>query len=300
MNPSTATFDPWTAHASVYREKVFEHAFLADLTRALLVEGRRCEVLRAEFDGSGFDVALECDGVLRHVQLKAMRADGKRADVDIHTALAAKPSGCVIWLMVDPQTFQTTAFRWFGGEPGRPLPPLGDKLVRHTKADSQGVKAERADLRKVGRGRFETLPTMEAVIERLFGNGAQRELIQLRAHLARHLQLGPGTPDWMLLAQVGVFTSLPSRLDESTMVEFTHLVDGYALAGRATPGRGQAALCESRPEVFDDETRPSAIWAAMFIEHRRLRFGDGELTADDCRWFDSAYGQLRRLLTELR
>lgn len=288
-------FDPWGPHATVLREKVFEHAFLGDLTRTLLRAGRRCEVLRAEFDGSGFDVALEADGVLRHVQLKAMKANGKRAHVDIHTALAAKPSGCVVWMLIDPETFETTAYRWFGGPPGRPLPALGDKAVRHTKADSEGKKAERPDLREVRRGRFETVPSLDGLIERLFGDEATRDVMRLRAHLASRPLLPAGAQPWMRLVQHGVFDALPERLDEFEMVEFTHLADGYALAGLCTPEEIQGALCERRPDVDSIGHRPTALWAAMFIEHRRLRFQDRGLTVGDQAWFESAYHGLRRL-----
>ena len=290
------TFDPWAPHASVLREKVFEHLFLGDLTRTLLRSGRRCEVLRAEFDGSGFDVALEAEGVLRHVQLKAMRADGKRAHVDIHMALAAKPSGCVVWMLVDPATFETTAYRWFGAQPGQPLPALGDKAVRHTKADSQGVKAERADLRQLGRGRFETIPDMEGLIERLFGDQRMRDVLALRAHLAARPPLPASARLWMRLVQHGVFDALPELLDELELIELTHLADGYALAGLTNPEQIQNALCDIRPDIESIPPQPSALWAAMFIEHRRLRFQDRGLTVDDQAWFESGYGELRRLL----
>lgn len=290
------TFDPWAPHASVLREKVLEHLFLGDLTRTLLKSGRRCEVLRAEFDGSGFDVALEAEGVLRHVQLKAMRADGKRAHVDIHMALAAKPSGCVVWMLVDPATFQTTAYRWFGAEPGQPLPALGEKAVRHTKADSQGVKAERADLRQLGRGRFETIPDMEELIERLFGDVRMRDVMALRAHLSSRLPLPAEASPWMRLVQLGVFDALPEKLDEFEMIEFTHLADGYALAGLSTPEQIQDALRNPRPDLRSLNRQPSARWAAMFIEHRRLRFENRDLTVDDQDWFESAYRELRRSL----
>lgn len=290
------TFDPWAPHASVLREKVFEHLFLGDLTRTLLKSGRRCEVLRAEFDGSGFDLALEADGILRHVQLKAMKANGKRAHVDIHSALAAKPSGCVVWMLIDPETFETTAYRWFGGQPGQPLPTLGDKAVRHTKGDSQGVKAERPDLREVRRGRFETVPGLDGLIERLFGDEAVRDVTRLSAHLAsRPLLLAEARP-WMRLVQHGVFDALPERLDELEMVEFTHLADGYALAGLCTPEEIQDALCSRRPDIGSIDRRPTALWAAMFIEHRRLRVQHRELTADDRSWFESAYCELRLIL----
>ncbi|RZJ02123.1 MAG: hypothetical protein EON90_00575 [Brevundimonas sp.] len=281
------------------REKVFEHLFLGELTRTLLKSGRRCEVLRAEFDGSGFDVALEAEGVLRHVQLKAMRADGKRAHVDIHTALTAKPSGCVVWMLVDPSTFEATAYRWFGAPPGQPLPALGDKAVRHNKADSQGVKAERADLRQLGRGRFETIADMEGLIERLFGDERTRDVLALRAHLASRQSLPESASPWMRLVQHGVFDALPERVSELELIDLTHLADGYALAGLNTPERIQDALCNRRPDIGSVSPQPSSLWAAMFIEHRRLRFQDRALTAVDQHWFESAYRELRRLLLRL-
>jgi hypothetical protein len=293
----TSKFDPWGPHASVLREKVFEHAFLADLTRTLLRAGRRCEVLRAEFDGSGFDVALEADGVLRHVQLKGMRADGKRAYVDIHTALAAKPSGCVVWMLIDPETFETTAYRWFGGLAGQPLPDLGDKPVRHTKADSQGVKTERCDLRQLGRGRFETVPYMDGLIERLFGNALTRDIVRLRAHLAARPPLPAEAIPWMRLVQRGVFDVLPDRLGEDELVEFTHLADGYELAGLSTPEGIQTALAGASPPDVGDEVPPSALWAAMFVEHRRLRFQGQALTTGEQQWFQVAYQRLRQILS---
>ena len=75
-----------------------------------------------------------------------------------------------------------------------------------------------------------------------------------------------------------------------------HLADGYALAGLSTPEEIQNALCERRPEVRSIGHRPTALWAAMFIEHRRLRFQDRELTADDRHWFESGYRELRLML----
>jgi hypothetical protein len=293
-------FDPWAGQATTLREKVFEHLFLGELTRALLRSRRRCEVLRAEFDGSGFDVALEAEGVLRHVQLKAMRADGKRANVDIHTALATKPSGCVIWMLVDPTTFDVTKWRWFGGKPGEPLPPLGNKLVKHSKANSEGLKAERPDLRHVGRGRFETISSMETLIERLFGDAPTRDILALQTHLLRQPTMGSDAPAWMRLAQRGLFDALPDRLNELEMVDFAHLVDGYDLAGLLTPTAIQNALCERRPDWASPGTSPTELWAAIFIEHRRLRFGDGEMSQDQHQWFDGAYHRLRALLQPVR
>ncbi|HYG27087.1 MAG TPA: hypothetical protein VD906_09280 [Caulobacteraceae bacterium] len=291
-----APFDPWSPHASVLREKMFEHLFLGDLTRSLLRAGRRCEVLRPEYDGSGYDLVMEADGVLRHVQLKAMRSDGKRAYVDIHVDLASKPSGCVVWMLVDPESFTTRAYRWFGASAGRPLPDLGDRSARHTKADSSGLKAERPMLRRLPKSSFQTLDTMDEMIERLFGDVRERDLTSLRAHLREQPPLPASATAWQRLVRHGEFDALPERLDELEMVDFVHLVDGYALAGHAGPDAMQMALNAPRPDLTCAELLPSQIWAAMFVEHRRLRFENRALTEEEGRWFDESYQRLQPLL----
>lgn len=289
-------FDPWSPHASVLREKVFEHLFLGDLTRALLRAGRRCEVLRAEYDGAGYDLVLEADGILRHVQLKAMRADGKRAHVDVNIELASKPSGCVVWMLVDPETFTTTRYRWFGGAPGQPLPPLGDRPVRHTKADSRGVKAERPGLRQLGRSQFTTVDTMDQLLERLFGDERARDIHRLRLHLACQPASQTASPAWLRLVRLGQFDALPDQLDPDDLVRFSHLVDGYALAGLTEPDMIQGALAGPRPGLDQPDLLASDLWAAMFIEHRRLRFAGQEAYASDQKWFRAAYSRLKVLL----
>jgi len=286
-------FDPWSPHASVLREKVFEHLFLGDLTRALLRAGRRCEVLRAEYDGAGYDLVLEADGILRHVQLKAMRADGKRAHVDVNIELASKPSGCVIWMLVDPETFTTTRYRWFGGAPGQPLPALGDRPVRHTKADSRGVKAERPGLRQLARSRFTAVDTMDQLLERLFGDRHARDIHRLRLHLTCQPAPQTTSPAWLRLVRLGHFGALPDQLGPDDMVRFTHLVDGYDLAGLTEPDMIQSALAGPRPGLDQPDLLASDLWAAMFIEHRRLRFAGLETcVSDDHNWFCEAYANL--------
>lgn len=49
------------------------------------------------------------------------------------------------------------------------MPPLGDRVARHTKGDRTGRKAERPNIRVLAKSRFEVLPTMDAVARELFG-----------------------------------------------------------------------------------------------------------------------------------
>jgi hypothetical protein len=87
----------------------------------------------------------------------------------VSLSLAKKRGACVIWIIFDAETMKLGPYLWFGGGVGEPLPALGDRVARHTKADKAGVKAERPNLRVVGRGSFKTLESMEEVVDKLFG-----------------------------------------------------------------------------------------------------------------------------------
>ena len=111
---------------SSLREKVIEHLFVGELLRVLWRQGRTdFEVLRAEVDNGGYDLAIECGGVLRHIQLKSSHSTARTGYVNVHINLSAKPSGCVIWILFDPETLELGPFRWLGSEPGVGLGDLG-------------------------------------------------------------------------------------------------------------------------------------------------------------------------------
>jgi hypothetical protein len=155
---------------SSLRERVIEHLFVGDLLRTLWRQGRRdVEVLHAEVDLAGYDIVVECGGTMRHVQFKSSYRGAKTASVKVHVNLAAKACGCVVWVMFDPATLELGPFRWLGGAPGERMAPLGDRVARHTKADSRGRKAERPSHRVVRRSAFRELAAMEDVAAALFG-----------------------------------------------------------------------------------------------------------------------------------
>jgi len=57
---------------SDYYEKLVEHLFIADiLTAALLIYKVQIEIHRAEIDIFGYDLVLECNGIIIHIQLKS-------------------------------------------------------------------------------------------------------------------------------------------------------------------------------------------------------------------------------------
>ena len=171
-------------HSSL-REKVLEHLFVGDLLRCLWRLGRRdIELLRAEVDYAGYDLVLECNGWVRHIQLKSSHGTSAASFVTAHVGLTRKPSACVIWIRFDPATMQLGPFLWLGAEPGQALASLGDQLARHTKADRTGTKSVRPNIRVIKRTAFRELSTIEEVASELFGLGE-------RTDDGRGLNLGP-------------------------------------------------------------------------------------------------------------
>jgi hypothetical protein len=73
---------------SSLREKILEHLFIGELLRCLWRFGRRdIELLRAEVDFRGYDLALECNGCLRHIQLKSSHRGSAARSISAQIAL---------------------------------------------------------------------------------------------------------------------------------------------------------------------------------------------------------------------
>jgi hypothetical protein len=256
-------FDLWSAGHSVLREKVLEHIFLAELSKVLLLKMHTpFEVLRAEFDAHGYDIVLEARGILRHVQLKAMRKGGKRTRVDISRELERKSGGCVIWHVVDENTLALGPFFWLGGAPGEPLPALEGRVTRHTRPNAAGLKAERQGLREIRMAQFTRLNSMEEVARALFGQGALDHTQLLEEHLAeREIRLRE--------------IEVPEDLNWASSSDLAHLIDGYALAEVAGLGDSHAFQARMRREAERSrrwEGSALELWVALFLEHRREHF----------------------------
>lgn len=156
---------------SSYRERLIEHLFVGELLKHSWL-GRRygLEVAKPEVDNSGYDLIVEDNGVIRHLQLKASSREARTAKQNVHTALGTKPSGVVVWIQFDAETLELGPFLVFGGSPGQPLPDLSEfKVARHTKGNAEGIKAERPAIRIVPKGHFTKHESAVELYEALFG-----------------------------------------------------------------------------------------------------------------------------------
>jgi hypothetical protein len=162
-----------SAHSteSSLREKTIEHLFIGELLRCLWRKGMRdVEVLRAEVDRGGYDLVIEANGIVRHIQFKASHRTAKTADINVHINLERKPSACVIWIQFDLESMELGPYLWFGAAAGEPIEALGDLIARHSKGNRDGFKAARPNLRVIKKARFEVLNTVEELTRRLFGD----------------------------------------------------------------------------------------------------------------------------------
>lgn len=109
---------------------------------------------------------------IRAAALDVLAQRGKRASVGVNTKLCDKPSGCVVWVHFAADMRPIGPFYWLGGLPGIPLPELGDKRGRQTRADATGLKALRESIREVPRSRFDPVHTIPELTTRLFNVAA--------------------------------------------------------------------------------------------------------------------------------
>jgi hypothetical protein len=161
-----------SAHSfdSSLREQALGHIFLGQLLAFMWRNGGRdIEVLKSEVDRGGYDVVLESNGIIRHIQLKSSFRGSKVREVDVSTKLLRKPGGCILWLEFDRESLAIERFYWFGGKAGDGLPDLGLRVSRHSKGNSKGEKNERLGHRVVAKGDFQMLADIRDVVEMLFG-----------------------------------------------------------------------------------------------------------------------------------
>lgn len=160
-----------TAHYenSTLRERIVEHVFVGEALRAFWRRGIvDVEVLRSEFDAHGYDLVMGRGAIVRHIQFKTGTST-KPGDVSVSTALANKPSGCVIWINVTPH-LDMGPFYWFGAMPGSPLPLLDTYgNPRRPTRNKEGERPIRKNHRIVPGRDFRKLDTLDQVLEALFG-----------------------------------------------------------------------------------------------------------------------------------
>jgi hypothetical protein len=163
----------------VYRKSNFydqltEHVFVSEILQETYFRYNKIvEVLHSEIDCSGYDVVLECNGYIRHVQLKTSAIGASTSRQKVNIALSEKPSGCIVWIERKIQQEKKRVellYKYFGGSPGHRLPAIDNfKVAKHTKANAQGIKDERPAIRVIPKSCFKEVEDITELISLLFG-----------------------------------------------------------------------------------------------------------------------------------
>jgi hypothetical protein len=152
------------------RDAILEILFLGALMRELWCSRVRVEVLRPQVEDAGYSLVLEANGVVRHVQLRSSHHGSRTSETKINMHLMEKPAGCIVWIQFVEASLELGPFLWFGGRPGAPLPDVTAlRIAKHTKANAQGVKGERPNLRVVPKAKFERVESIRQLVCKLFG-----------------------------------------------------------------------------------------------------------------------------------
>lgn len=124
-------------------------------------------MLRSEVDAAGYDLILESDGVIRHVQLKASRQGARTSKQTINSKLEKRRGGCIVWVFysVDSTTCRAElTYRW------REASNLPERRGRHSRGG-----ATRENTRVVRKAEFELVPDIAGLVDLLFGGEPPRE-----------------------------------------------------------------------------------------------------------------------------
>lgn len=158
-----------TKHSS-FREKLIEHLLIGELLK-LSWEKYNCqiEISKPEVDNSGYDILVEANNILRHIQLKTSYIGSTTSYQKVHVKLGDKPAGCIVWIYFDVETLSLGPFYYFGSDRAKPLKSfIGSKVAKHSKGNKDGVKAERPNIRVINKGQFKVHNDIESLYNVLF------------------------------------------------------------------------------------------------------------------------------------
>ncbi|WP_245435059.1 hypothetical protein [Mesorhizobium sp. WSM3879] len=155
---------------STLRERIVEHVFVGDALRELWRLGvYDLEVLRSEFDAHGYDLVMARGKIVRHIQFKT-GTQKKPGTVSLSRSLAEKPSGCAIWIRLNPDLGMGPSF-WFGAAPGQRLAALdGYPNSRRVTPNKTGVRPIRKNHHEVPGAAFVPRSTLREIVADLFGH----------------------------------------------------------------------------------------------------------------------------------
>ncbi len=160
-----------STHSTFY-EQLIEHLFISEVLQEMRFRFDQWpEILKAEIDASGYDIVIESNKIIRHIQLKTSIINAAKTSVNLNTALSEKPNGCAIWIewLLNAQNRIEMKYLFFGNPPGQSLPDISTHAVgKHSKANALGEKSKRPATRVVKKTEFARIDNITELVKRLF------------------------------------------------------------------------------------------------------------------------------------
>jgi hypothetical protein len=128
------------------------------------------QVFNAEVDDSGFDVVLGFGSQLRYVQLKQAHSAKTPSHCSIRLSFSTIPGACVVLMSYSMDELRLTQFRFFGGEPDKPMATIAN--LPHSKSpgrrNEMGERKVRVNYRDVPVSKFNGPLSPEQLFDVLF------------------------------------------------------------------------------------------------------------------------------------
>jgi len=158
-----------SSHRSRDRENLIEHVFIAEvLQECWFVREQPIEILRSEVDAFGYDLVLECNGLIRHVQIKATGSGQSTRKQTINRYLEEKVGGCVVWIVFNHRADESRVrlnYLYFGGRrPRDRMPTLGETPALNPRSKTPRKNSRVLDVRQ-----FDAVANTGDLLDRMFG-----------------------------------------------------------------------------------------------------------------------------------
>jgi hypothetical protein len=114
-------------------------------------------------DSSHYAESSARENLVEHVFLGELLRGLWRKNVRDLEVLRPEVDNGVLWIFFDPDTLLLGPFLWFGGAAGEKIPPMGDRIAKHTKPNAMLEKADRPAHRVIPKNRFAKLETIETL-----------------------------------------------------------------------------------------------------------------------------------------
>jgi hypothetical protein len=147
-----------SSEKSLFFESLIEHCFISEIMMyGYYSFNKEINVLHSDIDNSGYDVVFDFEHngqrKSRFIQLKQSQMDSSTRKQNLNLDLLNYPNPCIVWIKHEYNINHCELnfeYYFWGNEIDKPVPDISAyKVAKTTKADANGVKKERENIREI-------------------------------------------------------------------------------------------------------------------------------------------------------